>query len=380
MAYFIVQKTHGRDGVGHFATYYTAGAELLHGDSPYQTWMTESAMTPRESPFALMLLSPFSFLPQAMAAAIYYFLILLSYLILGLALVYVVEGQLRLKFNRGWVIALSVLMMLDHLERELQIGNITVFLLLAAMALFLFSRRMQEIPAGILLGMLILCRPIFVILVPLFVLRKQWKTIGFAAMSSAVGVMMPMLFLGQHRAADVTLFWYYDVVEWPSSTGVGNTIFLLYDRYIAAPLGVELQSLSLLLMMGIVAMALIWFMVRNRNSVSARYYEFVEYFLLVALVPSLVATDTEQFMWTWPLVTLSVALVFSDLVVRKWPFVVLLVLAFVPFCLNSPDIVGRKLQLLFDEQGLIGLANLVLVSLTVYLFVRFIPTKKLSGR
>jgi hypothetical protein len=114
--------------------------------------------------------------------------------------------------------------------------------------------------------------------------------------------------------------------------------------------------------------------------VSARYYEFVEFFLLVALVPSLVATDTEQFMWVWPLVTFSLALVFSDFIAKKWPFIVLLILAFIPFCLNSPDIVGRKLQLLFDEQGLIGLANLVLVSLTVYLFVRFIPAKKLSGR
>jgi len=38
-----------------------------------------------------------------------------------------------------------------------------------------------------------------------------------------------------------------------------------------------------------------------------------------------------------------------------------LVIAFVPFALNSPDIVGKDLRLLFDEGGL-GIANLLILA------------------
>jgi hypothetical protein len=41
--------------------------------------------------------------------------------------------------------------------------------------------------------------------------------------------------------------------------------------------------------------------------------------------------------------------------------ITLLTLAFVPFALNSPDIVGSKIRLIFDEGGL-GLANVMIIA------------------
>jgi hypothetical protein len=41
--------------------------------------------------------------------------------------------------------------------------------------------------------------------------------------------------------------------------------------------------------------------------------------------------------------------------------IALLAIAFVPFALNSPDIVGKDLRLLFDEGGL-GIANLLILA------------------
>lgn len=43
-------------------------------------------------------------------------------------------------------------------------------------------------------------------------------------------------------------------------------------------------------------------------------------------------------------------------------------LAFIPFTLNSPDIVGRKAMLLFDAGGLLGVANLLILLVATKLF------------
>jgi hypothetical protein len=45
---------------------------------------------------------------------------------------------------------------------------------------------------------------------------------------------------------------------------------------------------------------------------------------------------------------------------RRKTRIVLLAVAFIPFALNSPDIVGSKIRLLFDEGGL-GVANVLIL-------------------
>jgi hypothetical protein len=109
-----------------------------------------------------------------------------------------------------------------------------------------------------------------------------------------------------------------------------------------------------------------WFaflILRNDRLAGARWssdVRFTEYFLLVALVPNLVHTDTEHFMWVWPMLALAIYEAMKpDGALRKTR-IALLILAFIPFALNSPDIVGSKIRLLFDEGGL-GVANVLIL-------------------
>jgi hypothetical protein len=88
---------------------------------------------------------------------------------------------------------------------------------------------------------------------------------------------------------------------------------------------------------------------------------FKEYFLLVALVPNLVHTDTEHFMWVWPMLSLAIYAAMQKETTARTLTIALLAIAFVPFALNSPDIVGKDLRLLFDEGGL-GIANLLILA------------------
>ena len=66
-------------------------------------------------------------------------------------------------------------------------------------------------------------------------------------------------------------------------------------------------------------------------------------------------------MWVWPLLAFTIHAAMQPSLKQRNLIIGLLVLAFIPFALNSPDIVGRNVQRLFDEGGL-GLANIVLVT------------------
>jgi hypothetical protein len=87
---------------------------------------------------------------------------------------------------------------------------------------------------------------------------------------------------------------------------------------------------------------------------------YEEYFLLIGLVPNLVHTDTEHFMWVWPMLALAVCAALNTKTIYRVVIICLLALAFIPFALNSPDIVGKRWQLLFDEGGL-GVANVLIL-------------------
>ncbi|MFM7726427.1 MAG: hypothetical protein ACKO7B_06980, partial [Flavobacteriales bacterium] len=104
-------------------------------------------------------------------------------------------------------------------------------------------------------------------------------------------------------------------------------------------------------------------MFRNDTANKLRWsneIRFTEFFLLVGLVPNLVHTDTEHFMWVWPMLALAIQQALNIDSPRRNVQIALLMIAFIPFAINTPDIVGERVRLLFDEGGL-GIANLIIL-------------------
>jgi hypothetical protein len=92
----------------------------------------------------------------------------------------------------------------------------------------------------------------------------------------------------------------------------------------------------------------------------------VEFAVLLALIPTLSHTDTEHFMFSFPCIIYVVyMLIQRQIRSQKWLVIGLLVLAFIPYCLNSPELVGRRMRFFFDEMGGIGIANLLIIAATV---------------
>jgi hypothetical protein len=177
-----------------------------------------------------------------------------------------------------------------------------------------------------------------------------------------LGLLIPAAALGWQQNVQLLLQWANAMSDHNIALQLSpNTIYgLINIAFLNGTAGATLV-LSCLAAVGICIAFLI---LRNDRLTGAAWsteVRFTEYFLLIALVPNLVHTDTEHFMWVWPLLALAIYDVMKTNTLWRKTRITLLTLAFVPFALNSPDIVGSKIRLIFDEGGL-GLANVMIIA------------------
>ncbi|MCC6600091.1 MAG: DUF2029 domain-containing protein [Crocinitomicaceae bacterium] len=377
MVYFVLQKMHHRDGVADFRVYYDAAKALWNGSQVYGIHFGVDSGFYKYSPFAALPFIPLTLLPYSIASGLYYFFVLFSFIIFSLVLVYHIEQSPRISGKkRGWALLFITLFLADHFERELHIGNVNVFLLILSFLVFLLMTERKILIAGILYGFILLYKPHFIILFPYFFWRREYKLIVSAMLFFGVGLLLPALLKGWYQNMELLGQW----IEAMRAHNVRldqspNTIYGIYNRFILSPLNFESSAVVIIVLLAVTALLIVWMLVYNHRNLPKEKYRFTEYFTLIALIPNLTHTDTEHFMWTWPLIALSVLILLNEKIRGKNIFIAMLILAFVPYCVNSPDIVGRRMMLLFDESGLLGLANLIIIAVALSLFYQITAKK-----
>jgi hypothetical protein len=86
---------------------------------------------------------------------------------------------------------------------------------------------------------------------------------------------------------------------------------------------------------------------------------------MLAIIPNLVITDTEHFLYLLPLVVWMVSYFF---VVRNYGLLAVFILLILAYGANSSDLLGSGLSARVSDWGLLGLSNLLLIVLAFYLF------------
>lgn len=364
----MLETINGRNQMADFRVYYDACNAFLGHTQLYGVAFGVGSGFYKYSPFATIPFIPLAVLTYPLAKVIFYGLITLC--IIGWSLWLKRYFNTRLpdddkaaKLN-GWFLVIMSLFMADHIERELHLGNVNLFLLIGAAAVF-GLKSAKPWAAGVIYGLMLLFKPHFLILMPYLIWKKEWNVLAGAIVMVLGGLMIPALFYGWGQNISLHQNWLAAIrdhnVELYESP---NTIYGILNRFILAK-----HRGSWLVIVGL-ALVGIWFltwMIRNKKSGQAQA-GFLEFFVLVALIPNLAHTDTEHFMWTWPLV----GYVFWNLLNKKldlrWLYITAMIAAFVPYCLNSPDIVGKEVRYLFDEGGLLGVANLIIIAVAVLIF------------
>jgi hypothetical protein len=348
-----------------FKVLYLAGQARLNCEEVYfQVFGIDTGLY-KYSPFFLLLLIPFSLLPYAIASPLYF---ILNTLLLCVAIIYARKLWNRyFNYSSGKVFALLLLTSLvafSHLLRDVQLGNTNIFLLLLSIAAFRLISGNRELTGGLLLAFIVLIKPHFVIVLPLLLLRRKYRTLTGLASGLLLGFLLPGFFTGfaenisQHQAWIETMI-YHNVTQLSSQNTIQHLLFQSTGN-IFPGVSVTLQQFGVI---AIVALAFLLFLLKNFKlekdgppELSTLNFTF-EFFLLISLIPSLTITDTEHFLFSIPLIMLIMAYLFQS---RNRYFIIVSVIAFIFYIGTWGDLLGSYSRRL-EQLGSVGIGNLMII-------------------
>lgn len=363
LSYLALEWHNGRAQMADFRVYYDAANALLSGDVLYGKAFGVSSGFYKYSPFACLPFIPLALLPYEVASVVYYILVTTAIIYFSLRVSTDITGNGKENNHINYLPVLVGIFLIDHLERELHLGNINLFLLMMLYEVYRKLKDGKEIQGGILYGLVLLFKPHFLLLLPYFVWKKHLKTVLFSGVTILLGLAVPAVISGWHANTDLVTQWFKAMSDHNFALQSSpNTLYgILNELFFSG----KAESWLVIVVLFVVAVLIALFIVKNDKAEGISWTKtirFTEFFLLVALVPNLVHTDTEHFMWVWPLLALAIYSTFDRTKPLRLLRISLILVAFIPFALNSPDLVGKTVSLMFDEGGL-GIANmLVLIS------------------
>jgi hypothetical protein len=140
-------------------------------------------------PIVGALFSPFSFMPERLAGAVF--------TVAGIAVaIFALWRLARGARDEGGRAVLAMAALNGPLAHSIRLGNISHILLLPVASAFAAQSKGRQVHAGLLLALVALLKPLFVLFLPYFLLRRQWLAFVAMAGGGALAVLLSMLMFG----------------------------------------------------------------------------------------------------------------------------------------------------------------------------------------
>lgn len=374
LADFIIENINGRFWLNDFKVYYLAAKALLSGGQVYGIPFGLSSGLYKYSPFVLFFVFPYCLFSFKIASIIHFFV--LSIIIIGVF--FVIRSIFKNHFfgnipaNMNLIFSFALICVAIHFVKELHLGNINVVLLLL-LSLSLYSMlRSQQVPAGVLFGLVVLTKPFFLILILPLLFRKKWIVLVSLTGTLILGFLIPAIFFGFPKSAFLHIEWVRNIFAHQSDYPGHNSMQYLVQRYISPDVPNEFQYVIIAL--GALLFLILHYFSRNfekRSGDTEKIREtglIVEWFFLTALLPNLVKTDSEHFLCSLPLIIISL----FYLVTQKkiLPSAIFFILVFFYSVTCSTDILGTELSNTLFNMGLIGISNLFIIGFALLVIYR----------
>jgi hypothetical protein len=369
----VINGINGRFFVSDFKVFYLAAKNLFAGEKVYMTAFGLDSGFYKYSPMTLLLFLPYTFFSFKTAATIH--LVILSFCYLYTCLL--TRKILTTWFfpdvkHEGWLLFLAVICTLIFLVKELYLGNINILLIFICLMTLNNILMSKQWSGGVLLGIVLLAKPFFLVLILPLLLRRKFKTLAGISFTLFAGFILPFIVLGFQRGLSLHADWIKTILMHGSDYPSMNSIDYLLQYYLFPDLAVYVQNL-IIVAAGILAG---WFILVNicgeRRGKKGKKVEernfIIEWFLLLAIIPNVMKTDTEHFLASIPVITFIIY--FIAVSRRFWLIPVLIILIFF-YGGNSQDALGKEFSYRLFSMGLIGISNLLLVLMTLLLFLDF---------
>ncbi len=360
IAIYLLENINHRFWLNDFKVYYSAAKALIHGEQIYGIPLGLGTGFYKYSPFTLLLFTPYCLFTYPIASSIHFFIIACA--ITGLLILlskFFVKYFNFVEVRRLHLLLIAVLFSaMAHFFRDLHLGNLnTILLFIMCIALWLILEQ-KTLPAGILLSLVFLCKPYFLLLLlPLFLHRKI-KVLLITAISILIFMLIPSVFLGLSKNFILVKYWAIAMSQHNEYLSSNYTISSLIKHYIwqSCP-----NTISIYILVFFVVIYILYFFLtkrieRNIQKTTAPTNQsfIIQYFLIIAIIPSLLVTDTEHFMYATPFIGLLIFFLNSF---RNYFYFSLFILVIVLYGDSTPS-----------SWGLLGVSNLLIISTVLYLF------------
>ena len=357
--YLVLLFINHRFQLSDFNVYYGAADALINGEQVYGKAFGLSSGFYKYSPEILVPFLPFALLKYDVAAVLFYLINT------GIVLLLLIEFKQTFFKSYKWgkevwfFLIVTVLFFGDQLERELFLGNVNALLLLLTLWSVRSIENDHRAKAGLIYAVVLCFKIHFLILLPYFILKKEWKVllftvVGLLGMSLILFLCVPGRFVVLHSQ------WLKAVqahnVQLDQSP---NTIYFVIQKILSSLHMAVISVAAVLIGLSIAGLTYLKFIWKNVG----KGFQSNEALILLALIPVLTHTDTEHFLWAMPFFLMILITVSAWNKKGKIAAGVVLFFASIPFLFNSPDIVGKGLSKQLDEGG-IGFMLILLLLLS----------------
>jgi len=354
-----------------FNVYYGAADALMNGEQVYGKSFGLSSGFYKYAPEILVPFLPLALLKYDVAAVLFYLINT------GIFLLLLNEFKQTFFKSYEWgrevwfFLIVTVLFFGDQLERELFLGNVNALLLILTLWSVRSIENKQQAKAGVIYTIVLCFKIHFLILLPYFILKKEWKVLrytilGLIGAGLVLFVCVPGRFIVLHSQ------WLRAVqahnVQLDHSP---NTIYFFIQKILSSVHMAVISVAAVLIGLSIAGLTYLKFIWKNIG----KGFQSNEALILLALIPVLTHTDTEHFLWAMPFFLMILITVSTWNKKGKITAAILLLCASIPFLFNSPDIVGKGLSKQLDEGG-IGFTLILLLLLSfLYRSVNFFKNR-----
>lgn len=344
-----------------FNVYYGAADALMNGEQVYGKAFGLSSGFYKYSPEILVPFLPFALLKYDLAAVLFY--------LINTGIILLLLNEFKQTFFKSYewgrevwfFLIVTVLFFGDQLERELFLGNVNALLLLLTLWAVRSIENKQHAKAGLIYAVVLCFKIHFLILLPYFILKKEWKVLLFTIVG-LIGLAITLFICVPNRFVVLHSQWLKAVqahnVQLDHSP---NTIYFFIQKILSSIHMAVVPTAAVLIGLAVVGLTYLRFIWKNIG----KGFQSNEALILLALIPILTHTDTEHFLWAMPF--FLIMLIAISTWNKKWKMfgAGILVLASIPFLFNSPDIVGKTLSKQLDEGGL-GCSLILLLLLSFF--------------
>lgn len=361
----VLETKNGKFSTEDFKVFYMAAQAMINGEQIYNIPFGLDTGLYKYSPVLLFFFSAYTLFSFKIAAIIHFTFSALSAIFSIIILEEFVNKYLFTNNKRRVITSFLILFsVLLHIVRDLHMGNtniIIVFLLVMSIKLILESK---QILAGVLIGLVILAKPYFIILVLALLLYKKYKAFWSVAVTGLGLTLLTGVVLGFTNSFNIHLQWFNSMLQHSVILYSPHTIFYLLEYYVGIVIP-QSFTFPFFLLVTLSILGYFWYISKNYIDEQKNKAFILSFFILIAIIPSILITDVEHFIFSLPIITILILYLKNK---ANYLWIALFVLAVFMFAGNSQDLVGKDLTMKIKFWGWVGIANLSFITLLMVFY------------